>query len=174
MVVTLTTLITMIRVARHDNKLYLWTQIKTTLFPLIGGMKRDPYSIIYNYLWLEEGQLAEFLQKIKEKSNDKCKKVVNSTKWGYHTPLILSAAMGMEKHISCLLEYGADINIRDTFGWTALFWAVYNRNMKMIKILISNGIDLEIEDMNGNTALDVAKNMNYEEGVKILYSHSKS
>lgn len=46
----------------------------------------------------------------------------------------------LEKH----LMRWANINQKDTFGFTALYWAISHHNMYNLKLLIDNGATLEV------------------------------
>ena len=47
-------------------------------------------------------------------------------------------------------------NSRDTFGKTALFYAIENSNIENVKFLLSRGSSVNIQDMNGYTPLILA------------------
>ena len=56
--------------------------------------------------------------------------------------------------VKSLLKTGADINIQDTFGCSALIWSfIHNNNINIIDLLIKNNININIQDIYGNTAL---------------------
>ena len=64
---------------------------------------------------------------------------------------------------SLLLKHGADINKRSSDGRSALLWAAFKNNSKLIEYLIENGADITIEDKNKWNAMDLAIiRMNYE------------
>jgi ankyrin repeat protein len=55
-----------------------------------------------------------------------------------------------------LLAAGADVNLQDDGGCTALFCAVQNQNIDMIEHLLKNGADVNIKDKKGAFALTYA------------------
>lgn len=67
-------------------------------------------------------------------------------------PLIMSIYRCIEI-TKLLLEYGADINIRDHLGRTALICAAKTNNIKMTTLLFENGANVHISDNDGRTAL---------------------
>jgi len=80
------------------------------------------------------------------------------------------------KSIKFLIEQGANVNLTDERGNTALHY-VASRFIVDIKlqitisqILVENGIDINIKNSKGETALDLAKENNYEEIISLLSS----
>lgn len=59
-----------------------------------------------------------------------------------------------------LLDYGADVNIQDSKGNTALYYAAINKNLKMIDLLLDNGADMSIKNKRGDTPERVLKILN--------------
>lgn len=50
-----------------------------------------------------------------------------------------------------LIEFGANVNERDSFGKTALFYAVEKNQPKLVKCLLKNNADMSIVDKMGKT-----------------------
>lgn len=46
------------------------------------------------------------------------------------TALMLAVRAGKVKHVKILLQYGADVNLQDNFGWSAIAHAVVGRNLQ--------------------------------------------
>ena len=67
-----------------------------------------------------------------------------------------------------LIDAGADINIEDKDGWTALIWASQCGHTETAKALIDAGADINIEDRQGWTALMWASHYGHTETVKLL------
>ncbi|XP_011926940.1 PREDICTED: ankyrin repeat domain-containing protein 36B-like [Cercocebus atys] len=61
----------------------------------------------------------------------------------YRTPLIKAVQLRQEVCATILLKNGADPNIMDFFGKTALHYAVYNEDTSMIETLLCYGADIE-------------------------------
>ena len=61
------------------------------------------------------------------------------------------------------LEKGVDINSRDPFGHTALYWAAEAGDLQLVKFLVEHGANLNASDeANKHTAVTIAvdkKNM---------------
>ena len=58
--------------------------------------------------------------------------------------------------VIALIAAGADLNIQDIHGNTALMLAIQRKNIDIVKALIDAGADLNIQDIHGNTALMLA------------------
>ena len=67
-----------------------------------------------------------------------------------------------------LVARGADVNIQDNNGNTALIWASLHGHTAALKILIGAGADVNIHNKDGLSALDVAYQYGHEETVNIL------
>ena len=66
---------------------------------------------------------------------------------------------------------GANINAKDSDGWTALILAAYDGNNKVAEILVKYGADVNAGDKNGGTALMKAVSKGYNEIVELLLAH---
>ena len=60
------------------------------------------------------------------------------------------------------------MDVRNTFGNTALISAAINGDIEVVRILCENGAQLDIEDNNGNTALKIASRRDHYDIVRIL------
>jgi ankyrin repeat protein len=58
--------------------------------------------------------------------------------------------------LQSLLDAGADINAKDTAGYTALMWAAGLGHTDTVKLLLDHGADVHIENNYKNTALGLA------------------
>jgi len=60
------------------------------------------------------------------------------------------------KVVQLLIDYGANINIRNKFGYTAMHSAVIEENIDALKCLVQNGADINARDDLGTTPLELA------------------
>ncbi len=67
-----------------------------------------------------------------------------------------------------LVDYNADVNIRDIYGCTALHGAALKGRADMLHLLLEQGADPNIEDKDGWTSLHVAALKGYEAIVELL------
>lgn len=71
--------------------------------------------------------------------------------------------------IDVLLSRGADVNLQDNMGCTALMRVAYAGFDELVKLLVKNGADTKIVDKDGRTAKDYyAERNNNEEILSIL------
>lgn len=77
------------------------------------------------------------------------------------TALMRACETGNDWEISSLINAGANVNIKDKDGWTALMYAVrYQQNVYVVKSLIDAGADVKIKNNFNLTALIYAANYN--------------
>jgi ankyrin repeat protein len=60
------------------------------------------------------------------------------------------------KWFRMLINAGADLNAKNSYGSTALYWAAYYGKLDIVKALISAGADLDTRNSHGWTALHSA------------------
>jgi len=83
------------------------------------------------------------------------------------TALMRAAYLGREKIINLLIQAGADLNVQDNRGLTALMWA-NNGNKEIVDLLIQSNADINIKDNDGTTALIYAAYKDHPEIVGLL------
>lgn len=72
--------------------------------------------------------------------------------------LIEAASDGSLERVATLVSRGANVNVRDKWGWTALSMAAYGGHESISKLLLACGAEIEIEDVDGDSPLDLATN----------------
>jgi len=84
------------------------------------------------------------------------------------------------KILELLLESGADIDITDSFGDTALHWAVYRGSSKIVDFLLGHGANDKIKNQKDNYAInersyeDNLTNTTYKEIDEIFNKHEEA
>jgi len=78
------------------------------------------------------------------------------TNTGAVLPLFESVKSGNLNIVNLLLDKGADINIRNSVGYTALHAAIHRDNGPLIKLLLDRGIDPNIPGHKGENSLSFA------------------
>lgn len=85
--------------------------------------------------------------------------VTTSLPRGDWTPLMYAARQGSVDAASALAEIGADLNLADPEGSTALNLAIINAHFDLAEVLLQKGADPNIADSTGMTALYAAVDM---------------
>ena len=94
---------------------------------------------------------------------------VNSLNAKGQTPLMLAAQSGDVKGIRQLIRGGANVNLADKRGRSALHYAMDAQFPEdALRELISSGADCAVADVRGLTPLDVARDRYLEEAAKLL------
>ena len=70
--------------------------------------------------------------------------------------LIIAARTNDASQIRMLLDGSGNVNAQDANGWTALHWAIKNRNAAAATALVNAGADAEIEARDGWTPMALA------------------
>ncbi|MFA5077210.1 MAG: ankyrin repeat domain-containing protein [Candidatus Micrarchaeia archaeon] len=93
------------------------------------------------------------------------------------TALMWASFFGCEETVKALLEkkWKTDLDIRDSEGQTALFWAVESENPGIVKLLLGHRANPRLKDKKRRTALDIAKSKSEpnEEIIRLLEENSK-
>ena len=95
---------------------------------------------------------------------------------GYTTTIPLHSAAYYEKIevVQKLLEYDADIDVRDEDGWTPLYWASSGYHFKdgsVLRLLLERGADVNARANDGMTPLHRASRTGALEVVRLLLEH---
>ena len=83
------------------------------------------------------------------------KKGVQLLSAGKTTPLMFACSLRSIKVIKFLLENGANPNLKNSSGKTALMMSLMRGIFEIIKILLENGANPEIEDLGHANAIDI-------------------
>ena len=86
-----------------------------------------------------------------------------------NSALMLAAERGNAANIITALDQGANINITNSFGITALMGAAKSGHTEIVKLLLEHGADVaRVDEANGATALMFAAKKGHTETVKLL------
>lgn len=93
----------------------------------------------------------------------------NSRDFNGRSLLMKAVKNGNDWEIRSLLESGADVNVKDNDGWSALMYAVrYQNNLEVVRLILRNGADMTAMNKYGSTPLDLAAT--YSSNPEILRS----
>ena len=86
------------------------------------------------------------------------------------TPLILATRNKNNDVVSLLIEVGADLNVQDDFGWSALHHAADTENVEAAQMLLAAEINPYLKTRRGYTARDIAVDLSgripgYDKGI---------
>jgi len=68
-------------------------------------------------------------------------------------PLIVSARYGFQDYARILLEHGADVNVQNSKGFTALMMACQYGKEAMVRLLVDHGADIHMLNLHQHSAL---------------------
>ncbi len=66
------------------------------------------------------------------------------------------------------MEAGADVNIQNGMGGTALSFAAMFNKVGLVKLLLENGAEKSLKDNQGITALQQAERQGFQEIIDLL------
>lgn len=85
------------------------------------------------------------------------------------TPLMRAAIQGANQAIKVLLEVGANLQLKDANGNTALMWAISSEDFpKTVKLLLKNNAQIDEKNNEGITPLMIASERGLIKSVKVL------
>jgi hypothetical protein len=85
------------------------------------------------------------------------------------TPAIIFAVgSGSTETVKLLIDYGADVNLQDDEGQTALMLATITDRPEMVKLLIRAKADLSIKNKRGETALSISESFRRDDIAEML------
>ena len=89
------------------------------------------------------------------------------------TPLMIASKKGNVNNVACLIRHGADIDLQDEYGKTALHYAVenYHGSCEVLSCLLENGADVNKGANNNCTPLMIASKMSNVNNVALLIRH---
>ena len=115
---------------------------------IINSIKFDLYLKIFN-IFINNGGNVNYALLLLSSINDK---LLKSYKKHYKSDIDI---IKISKIIKILINiYDADINYKNSSGYSPLIMAVYSKNYKIVYTLLELGADPNITDLNNNTALN--------------------
>ena len=85
--------------------------------------------------------------------------------------MVEQVASGNVGVVTRMVADGADVNLVDKTGWTALIWLALEGQCKPARILLEHGADANIKDEVGSTALSWAAYKGHVNFVRLLLEY---
>jgi ankyrin repeat protein len=82
--------------------------------------------------------------------------------------LLETATKGHVEVVQFLLKYGAQADLKDKDGITAIMFASYHGHVGAVLTLLNFGADADLLNKNEKTALQLARNTNYDDVVETI------
>jgi len=82
---------------------------------------------------------------------------VQDKTFDHFTALIYKTSVGTIAEIEWLLNHGANVDIQNTYGESAIFHAIYKDDVDKVKLLLKYKADLNIKNKSGDTPIAYAK-----------------
>ncbi|KAK6176196.1 hypothetical protein SNE40_014525 [Patella caerulea] len=145
-----------------ENLNHLMMLMMGGLMQGVGQRLTSDLTILALYKAISEGDTSEARSIIQRDPS-----VINKTFKGV-TPLIFASHQGQETIVEELLKKGADINIVDHLGNTAVAAAIIGEKKRIAKYLIGKGCDITVTDNNGRTAIHSAAIEDFGDIISLL------
>ena len=85
-----------------------------------------------------------------------------------HTPLMGAAYGGHPEVVEVLADGGAQLDLQDCDGGTALWWAACRNQLAVVRLLVGRGADQTIRGRDGRTPREVAVDRSHTECAALL------
>ncbi|CAH1783527.1 unnamed protein product [Owenia fusiformis] len=115
-----------------------------------------------------DGKNSELIEWILDDGADVNTKEL-STKW---TPLLRCASVNGNVNVaSTLIKQGAELDIKDADGKTALMIAVVNGHQPLVELLLSKNADVQAKNEFGKTVIEMAHSMDRQLIIRTMNEH---
>jgi ankyrin repeat protein len=87
------------------------------------------------------------------------------------TPLIICCVNDHVKCLKVVIDRGADLNLSDNIGQTAVHWACKEGHIESLKLLLKRGANISQKNFDGETPMDYAREQGFSECEDLLLWH---
>jgi len=121
---------------------------------LIDEQKRE--KMFRLFMWAASNGDFERLKELLENEEKRKWIDINGKDENGCTALIYTACFAHAKCAYLLIKHGAEVDIPDKFGWTALVWASNNHHDELVRIMLAGGANRDLKLSTGKTVKDYA------------------
>ncbi len=142
---------------------------------LLSNETMEEYGILYKKVIENELTDEEIVSSLKELvKKGITSKIIDIYSSEYGNLFMLSCGYNKVKTVKCLISLGCNINVSDSYGVSALIYAVLNNvpyhTLEVIKVLVENNVitDYKCQFYQGETAYEIAKDKRYLDICSVL------
>lgn len=111
---------------------------------------------LYEALDQDPDEAPALVQQLRDEGVDLNDGITNIRGRIFNTPLTMAAQKQSPEIVELLLDKGAMIDVPNTFGLTALMFAVSHSRVENCKVLLERGADMSLRDYNCESAFSLA------------------
>lgn len=111
----------------------------------------------------------EFVKLLLRKGVDK--DMIREEDGGFRSALHIAAQEGLPQVLQCLVDDGALLDQRGSYGWTALQYACLHSQLECLTILLKAGATVTLRDHDGRNAIHTTSFSGNLDVLKLLFSH---
>jgi uncharacterized protein len=125
----------------------------------VSNSHRDQLAVLIPYLHKQPGSVIQASTILLDPDNRRNPRFIH-----------VLAGLGLANCIMSDCSLASELEARDSFGWTPLFYAIGHRHLECLKDLLRRGADPNTKDNWGQTPLGYACQHGFRETVDILLS----
>ena len=91
--------------------------------------------------------------------------------WCCLNPMLLIASYGYHAGVEALLNANSDIKVQDTYGATALHYAVPKRHLFVTELLLAAGANTSLVDRDDQMAFDLSLARDHRDVCQVMLKH---
>src|SRR5688572_574106 len=89
------------------------------------------------------------------------------------TLLGLASLQGFVRTVKTMIAAGADVNMRDTWGGTALYHAAFSGHREIVRLLLKAGAKTNLKRRDDATPASIARERGFPEIAELIEKHAR-